>query len=345
MGIYHGDSGDEEESTVYKSKGFYYLSTPADSLKCFKCKEVVNTPYTENEFLFCFECKSPKSELNQLYMDKVNDLDIYCQNWANGCSKSVKRKELKVHLTTCDFNPSKCPKSMFGCDYVGLKTDLATHKCTVPADTLVEKLMSVVFDQNKELQMIKTQLRVHDGHFLDFNDDVTTLKAAVDELEGKVERNSEFLKVVSSSFIIANKSISKLDLSLEDIDISHPQWYEDVCDIMTRVKFFQPLSIVIPLNSQLLNDLFITSLNALLDPQKPLNRISFVGDKSKTAISIPQSVVDALCSSRIEKIKFDGICNLYFENFINSILNQSSTIRIELSNCTVTIKHDRCKVN
>eukprot|EP00834_Sanchytrium_tribonematis_P001945 NODE_52_length_30984_cov_1.383358.p12 type:complete len:378 gc:universal NODE_52_length_30984_cov_1.383358:28148-27015(-) len=348
MGIYHGDSEEEnEESQVFKSKNYFYLKRPDSSLSCSKCKETCDVPFVVEWKVFCKDCKPSNAVVDENLAAQLGDMEVFCTNWSSGCSKSCKRKDLTEHLKICEFSVVKCPKFLFGCKVEGTKQKVKDHVCAVTADFLVEKLMQLVIEQQKEINAFKMQLRLHDGYFLDFNDDVQGLNNGFTQLKAELDSKVDLIKEIGKQYIITNPKYNGLiDFSKDDVDLASQSISNDtLLNILRRIKYYTLQSIRLPLNSSTVEpNLLNTFVESCTAQGKSLKSITFVGDKTKNAIVLSDNVISYLIRCSARQIRFENISALYFDNYINEILKQNSSVKIELVNCSYNVQNDRVKI-
>ena len=345
---YHGDSEEEETSAIYKSGAYIYTKKPeSNSLECNKCKKIVDVPFVVEWLVYCQECKPSNGVFDENLAKLAGDLEVFCSNWSKGCSVQLMRKDLPLHLKTCQGSTFKCTKSIFGCSFSGTKTEMAAHKCEVNSDTIIQTLTQLVFEQQKDIRALKFQLSIHDGYFLDMNDDLTGISATIGQMKIDSEVESKYVHDLSKFYILPNKLLQRLDLSREDIDLSVVQWTEDsLLDVMFRLTEFQFYTLRFPFNSQTANTLTISSLMSLcLKNGRCLRCLTLIGDKSKLALPVSDEFISFLTRCPIGKLRFENFSFLYFDAYIRSILKANNNIKIELINCTYDIQHERLKLS
>ena len=344
MGKYYHGSEDsvevEEAPAFFKSKGCFYVIKPPANLLCSKCNEVAEMPHTVQWITYCKECKPSSAVFDENLSNQAQDLEVFCNNWAGGCSMKLKRRELADHLlNSCQCSEMKCIKTIFGCTFVGNKAQMAAHKCEVNTEFLVETLTKLVFEQQKDIKSLKQQLKNHDGYFLDFNDDVHGLLSAMATLKTEVDNKVAVVLEVGKTYFLPNKSIPRIDLSKEDIDLTNIQWTtESILDVLSRLKQFTVTSLKFPLDQLTAT---VPVLNLLVDVclfnAKHLKVLTLVGDKSKNALPIQPEFISFLIRCQIVKLRFDGFANLYFDAYIRNIVQENKTSKIELTGCAYDI--------
>eukprot|EP00835_Amoeboradix_gromovi_P002883 NODE_174_length_15906_cov_0.510533.p2 type:complete len:346 gc:universal NODE_174_length_15906_cov_0.510533:15689-14652(-) len=340
---YHGEDESEPEDEVYRSNGFIYLKKPDAAFFCCKCEHSVDIPYVVDWKLYCSSCKPSNSVVDVNLANQIGDLEVYCPNWSKGCLRLLKRKELTDHLNSCEHSTFKCVRSIIGCTFSGTK--LQAHVCSVSSEEVIDNLFKLVAEQQKDIKSLKSQLKSNDGYFRDFNDDITGIQFTIQELKAILKSEIEFLLEVAKDHIVLNKYITRIDLSGDEIDLSICSWMDkSLITTLFIMKHYNFSRLRFPLNTQTTGTL-VHLIDLCNCRGANLKVLTFIGDKNKTALTLPNEFISFLSTSPVAKLRFEGLAATYFDSHLKEILKKNSSVTIELLNCQYDITSERLKIS
>ena len=340
--FYHGADTIQEDNELNRNKGLYYVKTPDKSLLCTKCKEVATIPYTVDWELYCKECKPSNAKFDSNIATVIDELEVYCPNWPNGCNYMNSKKNCKSHISSCPHNLFKCKKSEFGCKVLGTKTQMDAHICVVTTDKLLDKLIETITYQQQEIIHLKALIQLQDTHFVQGKEEITKLTNAIKEGCFNVGPQLENL---GKTYFASSKYLAKQNLMMSAIDLGQSTLSDlDLVQMLTRLKYITISTIQLKFDIKT-SAVVVNALVALITyPEKKIYTLELVGDGSKNELKSSSQLFEALSSGNVTILKLVKFSYPLMTEYITDLLIKNKSMKVQLLKCGFSVENARCKV-
>eukprot|EP01080_Neovahlkampfia_damariscottae_P005446 gene5446-9259_t len=242
-----------------------FVKPPSQILFCPRCCKIYDNCVETKDEKCCFTCvKQNEKELKNAenINQVIRTLEVYCKNKKLNCQWIGKYYELKNHLTTCAYKPTKCSNQPF-CTWFGSTFALENHlktcyynKCD-KCDRIIQESVKV-----EEIKKIKLENENFKELFQNLNSEIefykTENRLLQKENEKEHSRNKELNQQMDLLEITFQEKIQSLlqekDISLmnefvnENFDLLREQFVED------NIRLNQEIRELKKKNDEILNE-------------------------------------------------------------------------------------------